>query len=176
MHARIRTVPHTHLKFTCRHLLRFRRRRRVSGSSMCELPWRHPSKLVSPVFASTETLDLGSRAQFRTATKRVYPATRTCVSRRLTSHVASYPKPNHTESVRSVIDTLEIQNLRDGLEKFTSFRTRCKSLLSPLPVLRLTFAQTTVVRYHYPDRSSHFCANRRLDRQAKPTVVVQQDH
>ncbi|KAI0723391.1 peptidase [Earliella scabrosa] len=57
-------------------------------------------------FDVTETLDLGSRAQFRTATK------------------PSYPKPNHTESVRSVIDTLEIQNLRDGLEKFTSFRTR----------------------------------------------------
>ena len=81
-----------------------------------------------------------------------------------------------SKEVKSVIKTLSSKGPRANLEKFTSFRTRCKSLLSPLPVLRLTFAQTTVVRYHYPDRSSHFCANRRLDRQAKPTVVVQQDH
>ncbi|KAI0721876.1 peptidase [Cerioporus squamosus] len=57
-------------------------------------------------FDVTETADLGSLAQFRTATK------------------PSYPAPSHNESVRAVIDTLEIQNLRDGLEKFTSFRTR----------------------------------------------------
>ncbi|KAI0751349.1 peptidase [Daedaleopsis nitida] len=57
-------------------------------------------------FDVTETTDLGSRAQFRTVNK------------------PSFPKPNHNESVRSVIDTLEVQNLRDGLDKFTSFRTR----------------------------------------------------
>ncbi|RPD61930.1 peptidase [Lentinus tigrinus ALCF2SS1-7] len=57
-------------------------------------------------FDVTETTDLGSRAQFRAAAK------------------PSYPTPSHNESVRAVIDTLEIQNLRDGLDKFTSFRTR----------------------------------------------------
>ncbi|KAI0829443.1 peptidase [Trametes gibbosa] len=57
-------------------------------------------------FDVTETPDLGSRANLRTLQK------------------PSYPSPNHTEAVRSVIDTLEIQNLRDGLDKFTSFRTR----------------------------------------------------
>ncbi|KAH9853778.1 peptidase [Lenzites betulinus] len=57
-------------------------------------------------FDVTETPDLGSRASLKTLQK------------------PSYPAPNHTEAVRSVIDTLEIQNLRDGLDKFTSFRTR----------------------------------------------------
>ncbi|KAI0370284.1 peptidase [Pilatotrama ljubarskyi] len=57
-------------------------------------------------FDVTETPDLGSHAHLRGVKK------------------PSYPAPNSTETVRSVIDTLEIQNLRDGLEKFTSFRTR----------------------------------------------------
>ncbi|KAI0663041.1 peptidase [Cubamyces menziesii] len=57
-------------------------------------------------FDITETPDLGSRAHLRVAKK------------------PSYPAPNHTEAVQSVIDTLEIQNLRDGLDKFTSYRTR----------------------------------------------------
>ncbi|CDO74057.1 hypothetical protein BN946_scf185043.g107 [Trametes cinnabarina] len=55
---------------------------------------------------STEAPDLGSRAHLRVAQKPAYPA------------------PNHTEAVRSVIDTLAIQNLRDTLDKFTSYRTR----------------------------------------------------
>ncbi len=81
------------------------------------------ARLIRP--ARTETLDLGSRAQFRTATKRVLPVARSrpCADWRSS---ASYPKPSHNESVRSVIGSLEIQNLRDGLEKFTSFRTRCE--------------------------------------------------
>ncbi|KAI0356646.1 peptidase [Trametes cingulata] len=57
-------------------------------------------------FDVTETPDLGSHAHLRAVKK------------------PSYPVPNSTETVRSVIDTLEIQNLRVGLEKFTSFRTR----------------------------------------------------
>ncbi|KAI9001189.1 peptidase [Trametes punicea] len=57
-------------------------------------------------FDVTETLDLGSHAHLRMTKKPVYPA------------------PNHTEAVRSVIETLEIENLRDTLDKFTSFRTR----------------------------------------------------
>ncbi|KAI0637799.1 peptidase [Trametes polyzona] len=57
-------------------------------------------------FDVTDTPDLGSRARLRTVAKSFYPA------------------PNHTEAVRSVIDTLKVQNLRDGLDKFTSFRTR----------------------------------------------------
>ncbi|KAI0712920.1 peptidase [Cerioporus squamosus] len=57
-------------------------------------------------FDVTETADLGSRAQFRTADK------------------PSYPTPSHNKSVRAVIDTLDIQNLRDSLANFTSFRTR----------------------------------------------------
>ncbi|KAI0771859.1 peptidase [Trametes elegans] len=57
-------------------------------------------------FDVTETPDLGSRAHLRIAEK------------------PSYPLPNNTEAVKPVIDSLEIQNLKDGLEKFTSFRTR----------------------------------------------------
>ncbi|TFK93861.1 peptidase [Polyporus arcularius HHB13444] len=57
-------------------------------------------------FDVTETTDLGSLAQFRTAAK------------------PSYPPPSHNESVRAVLDTLNIQNLEDGIKKFTSFRTR----------------------------------------------------
>ncbi|KAM5535635.1 hypothetical protein V8D89_010622 [Ganoderma adspersum] len=57
-------------------------------------------------FDVTDALDLGSRARFRVATK------------------PSYPTPNNTATVRSVIDTLEVQNLRDILDKLTSFRTR----------------------------------------------------
>ena len=38
----------------------------------------------------------------------------------------AFPTPNHGDAVRSVIDTLEILNLKDGLAKFTSFRTRCE--------------------------------------------------
>ncbi|KAI0676856.1 peptidase [Trametes maxima] len=57
-------------------------------------------------FDVTETPDLGSRAHLRVASK------------------PSYPEPNNTEIVRAVIDTLEIQNLKDTLDKFTSFRTR----------------------------------------------------
>ncbi|KAH9943063.1 peptidase [Epithele typhae] len=57
-------------------------------------------------FDVTDTLDLGSRAQFRAARKQ------------------SFPTPSHGETVKAVIDTLDIQNLKDGLAKFTSFRTR----------------------------------------------------
>ncbi|KAI9067560.1 peptidase [Trametes sanguinea] len=57
-------------------------------------------------FDVTEAPDLGSRAHLRVAQKPAYPA------------------PNHTEAVRAVIDTLEIQNLKDTLAKFTSYRTR----------------------------------------------------
>ncbi|KAL1946540.1 hypothetical protein VTO73DRAFT_14644 [Trametes versicolor] len=57
-------------------------------------------------FDVTETPDLGSLAHLRAVQK------------------PSYPAPNNTQAVRSIIDTLEIQNLRDGLDKFTSFRTR----------------------------------------------------
>ncbi|KAI9069856.1 peptidase [Trametes sanguinea] len=57
-------------------------------------------------FDVTDTLGLGSRQHLRKAKKSAFPA------------------PSHPEMVRSVIDALEIQNLRDDLEKFTSFRTR----------------------------------------------------
>ncbi|RPD78545.1 peptidase [Lentinus tigrinus ALCF2SS1-7] len=57
-------------------------------------------------FDVTETPDLGSRAHLKRAVKR------------------SYPAPSHYKSVRAVIETLEIQNLRDTLDKFTRFRTR----------------------------------------------------
>ena len=40
--------------------------------------------------------------------------------------LVAFPTPNNTDTVRSVIDSLEIQNLKDGLAKFTSFRTRCE--------------------------------------------------
>ncbi|KAI0331675.1 peptidase [Cubamyces sp. BRFM 1775] len=63
-------------------------------------------------FDITETPGLGSHARVR--------ATRT----------AAYPAPRHMEAVRSVIDTLEIQNLRDNLETFTSFWTRYYRSLS----------------------------------------------
>ncbi|KAI0367392.1 peptidase [Pilatotrama ljubarskyi] len=57
-------------------------------------------------FDVTETPNLGSRAHLRALIGR------------------SYPEPNNTEVVRSVIETLQRQNLRVELEKFTSFYTR----------------------------------------------------
>ncbi|TBU32124.1 peptidase [Dichomitus squalens] len=57
-------------------------------------------------FDVTDAVDLGSHAQLRASVK------------------PSYPTPNNTKTVKPVIDTLEIQNLHDTLDKFTSFRTR----------------------------------------------------
>ena len=92
--------------------------------------------------------------------------------------VASYPTPNNTETVKSVIDTLEIQNLHNTLAKFTSFRTRCKFVLPYLvQIARLIQFQTTVVRY--------FCiftafgtpyADRSVDWEAEPAMASGQDH
>lgn len=78
----------------------------------------------------TETPDLGSLAHLRAVQKRVLSLMRPAISW-VDVATASYPAPNNTQAVRSIIDTLEIQNLRDGLDKFTSFRTRCKSCLIP---------------------------------------------
>ena len=52
--------------------------------------------------------------------------------------LVAFPTPNNTETVRAVIDTLDIQNLKDGLAKFTSFRTRCESRVPTWPAGLLT--------------------------------------
>ncbi|EJF59454.1 peptidase [Dichomitus squalens LYAD-421 SS1] len=57
-------------------------------------------------FDVTDTPELGTRAHLRVANK------------------PSYPAPNNTQTVKSVIESLKIQNLQDILAKFTSFRTR----------------------------------------------------
>ncbi|OSD01389.1 peptidase [Trametes coccinea BRFM310] len=56
-------------------------------------------------FDVTDTLGLGSRAHLRDAQK-------------------TFPAPRHPDGVHSVLENLEIQNLRENLEKFTSFRNR----------------------------------------------------
>ncbi|OBZ76197.1 Leucine aminopeptidase 1 [Grifola frondosa] len=57
-------------------------------------------------FDVTDTLDLGTAAHLRIANK------------------PTYPEPNNTALVKPILKTLEIDNLKQGLEKFTSFRTR----------------------------------------------------
>ncbi|RDX45615.1 peptidase [Lentinus brumalis] len=83
-------------------------------------------------FDVTETADLGSRARYRTAAKPSYPT-----------------PPSYNESVRAVIESLEIQNLRDTLDQFTSFRTRCEYSICGSPTYRLILAQITSLTEEY---------------------------
>ncbi|KZT12990.1 peptidase [Laetiporus sulphureus 93-53] len=57
-------------------------------------------------FDVSETLNLGHRTHLTNARK------------------PTYPTPNKTELVNPILKTLEIDNLKEGLHKFTSFRTR----------------------------------------------------
>jgi leucyl aminopeptidase len=56
-------------------------------------------------FDITETQELGSLAHLRL-------------------NESSFPTPNRTEEVRSILKTLSVQGPRENLEKFSSFRTR----------------------------------------------------
>ncbi|TFK79598.1 peptidase [Polyporus arcularius HHB13444] len=87
-------------------------------------------------FDVTETADLGSRAKFRIAAKPSYPT-----------------PPSYNESVRAVIESLEIQNLRDTLDQFTSFRTRCEYSICGSPTYRLNLAQITSLTEEYAPES-----------------------
>ncbi|KAI0712922.1 peptidase [Cerioporus squamosus] len=78
-------------------------------------------------FDVTETADLGCRARSRIAAKPLYPT------------------PSHHESVRAVIDTLEIQNLRDSLAEFTSFRTRFSAVQHLYTGIPDTWIQSSII-------------------------------
>ena len=58
----------------------------------------------------------------------------------------TFPAPNSTAQVESVINTLSTDSMRTNLETLTSYRTRCMCLLRFIITVKFIAAQITEVR------------------------------
>lgn len=58
----------------------------------------------------------------------------------------TFPTPNSTAQVESVINTLSTDSMRANLETLTSYQTRCMCLLCFIITVKLIAAQITEVR------------------------------
>lgn len=121
---------------------RFRPRRRVLNFWTCDWPLHlHPAcnVLIRRHAAEPKLPNLGHTLdcarQINVCTFAVPGYVLGCVTLLLTGFrhsAASYPTPNQTEIVKPILKALGTSGMKENLEKFTTFRTRCT--ISNLPL------------------------------------------